>query len=285
MYIGHNIPPPGPSAPNPDYVQCPYCKRRFQEHAAERHIPFCKEQNSRIERTINNNSIINKRPKYKPPALRKRSGTGGGGVDPHNPPGASLIRKKTNFSATYTVNENGDRDYRQSPGTTIQCTRCCMLIFHDIYVYVDCEQRFVSGSGSRKSSSQVEGTASQNLPGSIPRVRKPYPPSKLAPPGVHSRMIHIKRPENVSQQENTTSRGEERGYPNHNKYHDDDEADHSHHQPINSSRAQPLRSREHGGDKNSGRRFSSLENNSDQSPIEEQRKLSALGNRKSSLQR
>lgn len=38
-----------PSEPNPDYVQCPYCKRRFQESAAERHIPFCKEQNSRLE--------------------------------------------------------------------------------------------------------------------------------------------------------------------------------------------------------------------------------------------
>ena len=38
-----------PAEPNPDYVQCPYCKRRFQESAAERHIPFCKEQNSRLE--------------------------------------------------------------------------------------------------------------------------------------------------------------------------------------------------------------------------------------------
>jgi len=34
-------PPPAPSA-NPDYIQCPYCLRRFNETAAERHIPFCK---------------------------------------------------------------------------------------------------------------------------------------------------------------------------------------------------------------------------------------------------
>lgn len=31
-----------------DYIQCPYCQRRFSENAAERHIKFCKEQASRI---------------------------------------------------------------------------------------------------------------------------------------------------------------------------------------------------------------------------------------------
>ncbi|VDO77103.1 unnamed protein product, partial [Heligmosomoides polygyrus] len=29
------------------YVQCDYCGRNFSESAAERHIPFCREQNSR----------------------------------------------------------------------------------------------------------------------------------------------------------------------------------------------------------------------------------------------
>ena len=33
---------------NPDYVQCEYCSRRFNESAAERHIPFCKEQQNRL---------------------------------------------------------------------------------------------------------------------------------------------------------------------------------------------------------------------------------------------
>ena len=46
---GGPVPSYQPSEPNPDYVQCPYCKRRFQESAAERHIPFCKEQNARLE--------------------------------------------------------------------------------------------------------------------------------------------------------------------------------------------------------------------------------------------
>ena len=37
-----DLPPPPPSE-NPDYVQCPYCMRRFNETAAERHIPKCKD--------------------------------------------------------------------------------------------------------------------------------------------------------------------------------------------------------------------------------------------------
>eukprot|EP00002_Diphylleia_rotans_P027534 TRINITY_DN5523_c0_g1_i3.p1 TRINITY_DN5523_c0_g1~~TRINITY_DN5523_c0_g1_i3.p1 ORF type:complete len:501 (+),score=91.19 TRINITY_DN5523_c0_g1_i3:71-1573(+) len=35
-----DLPPPPPSE-NPDYVQCPHCKRRFNETAAKRHIPAC----------------------------------------------------------------------------------------------------------------------------------------------------------------------------------------------------------------------------------------------------
>ena len=48
---GGPLPPPPPPAANPDYVQCPHCSRRFNEHAAERHIPFCKEQKSRLANT------------------------------------------------------------------------------------------------------------------------------------------------------------------------------------------------------------------------------------------
>lgn len=35
-----DLPPPPPSS-NPDYVQCPHCGRRFNQTAAERHIPKC----------------------------------------------------------------------------------------------------------------------------------------------------------------------------------------------------------------------------------------------------
>ena len=35
-----DLPPPPPSE-NPDYVQCPHCSRKFNQAAAERHIPKC----------------------------------------------------------------------------------------------------------------------------------------------------------------------------------------------------------------------------------------------------
>ncbi|XP_061482080.1 zinc finger C2HC domain-containing protein 1B [Rhineura floridana] len=47
MKEGRPLPPPPPPTINPDYVQCPYCMRRFNEAAAERHINFCKEQAAR----------------------------------------------------------------------------------------------------------------------------------------------------------------------------------------------------------------------------------------------
>ncbi|XP_053446590.1 zinc finger C2HC domain-containing protein 1B [Nycticebus coucang] len=44
---GRPLPPPPPPSMNPDYIQCPYCMRRFNETAAQRHINFCKDQSSR----------------------------------------------------------------------------------------------------------------------------------------------------------------------------------------------------------------------------------------------
>ncbi|XP_054424941.1 zinc finger C2HC domain-containing protein 1B [Pteronotus mesoamericanus] len=44
---GRPLPPPPPPSINPDYIQCPYCMRRFNENAASRHINFCKDQSSR----------------------------------------------------------------------------------------------------------------------------------------------------------------------------------------------------------------------------------------------
>ncbi|XP_016079390.1 PREDICTED: zinc finger C2HC domain-containing protein 1B [Miniopterus natalensis] len=47
MKEGRPLPPPPPASINPDYIQCPYCLRRFNENAASRHINFCKDQSSR----------------------------------------------------------------------------------------------------------------------------------------------------------------------------------------------------------------------------------------------
>lgn len=35
-----DLPPPPPTE-NLDYIQCPHCSRKFNQHAAERHIPKC----------------------------------------------------------------------------------------------------------------------------------------------------------------------------------------------------------------------------------------------------
>ncbi|RUS78915.1 hypothetical protein EGW08_013328, partial [Elysia chlorotica] len=47
---GGPLPPPPPPSINPDYIQCPYCSRRFNQKASERHISFCKEQQARLPR-------------------------------------------------------------------------------------------------------------------------------------------------------------------------------------------------------------------------------------------
>ncbi|NXL90402.1 ZC21C protein, partial [Alectura lathami] len=39
--------PPLPPIENPDYVACPYCRRRFAPQVAERHVPKCKNIKSR----------------------------------------------------------------------------------------------------------------------------------------------------------------------------------------------------------------------------------------------
>ncbi|NXL95006.1 ZC21B protein, partial [Alectura lathami] len=47
MQQGYPLPPPPPPSINPDYIQCPFCSRRFNEAAAQRHIKFCEEQAKR----------------------------------------------------------------------------------------------------------------------------------------------------------------------------------------------------------------------------------------------
>uniref|UniRef100_A0A3P8XVP8 Zinc finger C2HC domain-containing protein 1A n=2 Tax=Esox lucius TaxID=8010 RepID=A0A3P8XVP8_ESOLU len=49
MKEGGPLPPPPPPSYDPDYIQCPYCERRFSENAADRHLKFCKEQHARMQ--------------------------------------------------------------------------------------------------------------------------------------------------------------------------------------------------------------------------------------------
>lgn len=56
-----DLPPPPPSE-NPDYVQCPHCKRRFNQSAAERHIPKCSSfQFNKPKANVKTSTIVKKR--------------------------------------------------------------------------------------------------------------------------------------------------------------------------------------------------------------------------------
>ncbi|PIK33346.1 putative zinc finger C2HC domain-containing protein 1A [Apostichopus japonicus] len=69
MKTGAPLPTPVSQKPrvNPDYVQCPSCSRHFNESAAERHIPWCKEKSKRIGAPEKKKEQLNTRTKYKPP--------------------------------------------------------------------------------------------------------------------------------------------------------------------------------------------------------------------------
>ncbi|KAI8907859.1 hypothetical protein EDD86DRAFT_208313 [Gorgonomyces haynaldii] len=58
--------------PNPDYVTCPHCARRFNEAAAERHMPHCKEKaTAQARNQSQSKEALKKRISYKPPTPRK----------------------------------------------------------------------------------------------------------------------------------------------------------------------------------------------------------------------
>lgn len=72
MKMGGNIadlPPPPPSI-NPDYIQCPHCQRRFNEAAANRHIPQCANyQHNKPHTNLPQRNI----PKIDYPKFRKKN--------------------------------------------------------------------------------------------------------------------------------------------------------------------------------------------------------------------
>lgn len=75
MKDGGPLPPPPPPTYDPDYVQCPYCQRRFNENAADRHIKFCQEQAARMPNKgkIGDVKKTPARTQYKPPASVKKT--------------------------------------------------------------------------------------------------------------------------------------------------------------------------------------------------------------------
>ncbi|XP_010737872.3 zinc finger C2HC domain-containing protein 1A isoform X1 [Larimichthys crocea] len=77
MKDGGPLPPPPPPTYDPDYVQCPYCQRRFNENAADRHIKFCQEQAARMPNKGKAGEAKKPpaRTQFKPPASVKKPNT------------------------------------------------------------------------------------------------------------------------------------------------------------------------------------------------------------------
>lgn len=94
---GGKLPPPLPPSYDPDYIQCPYCQRRFNENAADRHINFCKEQAARISNkgkfSTDTKGKVTSRTQYKPPALKKSN-------SPGTTPGSSRLPQPSGVSKT-----------------------------------------------------------------------------------------------------------------------------------------------------------------------------------------
>ncbi|XP_030612399.1 zinc finger C2HC domain-containing protein 1A isoform X2 [Archocentrus centrarchus] len=77
MKDGGPLPPPPPPTYDPDYIQCPYCQRRFNQSAADRHIKFCQEQAARMpnKSKLGDAKKPPSRTQYKPPASVKKANT------------------------------------------------------------------------------------------------------------------------------------------------------------------------------------------------------------------
>uniref|UniRef100_A0A1A7Y482 Zinc finger C2HC domain-containing protein 1A n=1 Tax=Iconisemion striatum TaxID=60296 RepID=A0A1A7Y482_9TELE len=75
MKDGGPLPPPPPPSYDPDYIQCPYCQRRFNESAADRHIKFCQEQAARMpnKNKLGEAKKTPGRTQYKPAPVKKVS--------------------------------------------------------------------------------------------------------------------------------------------------------------------------------------------------------------------
>ncbi|XP_073186860.1 zinc finger C2HC domain-containing protein 1A isoform X3 [Lepidochelys kempii] len=94
---GGKLPPPPPPSYDPDYIQCPYCQRRFNENAADRHINFCKEQAARISNkgklSADAKGKLPARTQYKPATVKKAPSAG-------STPSSSRLPQPTNVSKT-----------------------------------------------------------------------------------------------------------------------------------------------------------------------------------------
>ncbi|XP_040442437.1 zinc finger C2HC domain-containing protein 1A isoform X2 [Falco naumanni] len=112
---GGKLPPPPPPSYDPDYIQCPYCQRRFNENAADRHINFCKEQAARITNkgklAADTKGKLPARTQYKPAAVKKMPSGG-------SAPAAAASRLPQPSSVSKTVVGASSSKALSSPGSS-----------------------------------------------------------------------------------------------------------------------------------------------------------------------
>ncbi|KAI6226915.1 hypothetical protein M3Y95_00671600 [Aphelenchoides besseyi] len=90
LKTGKPLPPPPRTSVPSDYVRCDYCGRNFNQTAAERHIPFCKEQHGRRGTTIQQRSnSVGRVPTTKSLRSQSRSGSSRTQSREHSPNGRS----------------------------------------------------------------------------------------------------------------------------------------------------------------------------------------------------
>ncbi|XP_061569595.1 zinc finger C2HC domain-containing protein 1A isoform X2 [Cololabis saira] len=94
MKDGGPLPPPPPPTYDPDYVQCPYCDRRFNQGAADRHIKFCQEQAARMPNKgkLGDTKKSPGRTQYKP-LVKKASSSPASAI----PPATSRLPQRSAF--------------------------------------------------------------------------------------------------------------------------------------------------------------------------------------------
>ncbi|KAI6243724.1 hypothetical protein M3Y99_00035700 [Aphelenchoides fujianensis] len=88
LKTGGPLPPPPKSHVPSDYVRCNYCGRNFNQTAAERHIPFCKEQHTKRGATVQQRSnSVGRVPTSKSLRSQSRGGSSRNQSRDHSPPG------------------------------------------------------------------------------------------------------------------------------------------------------------------------------------------------------
>ncbi|KAJ7413821.1 Zinc finger C2HC domain-containing protein 1A [Willisornis vidua] len=117
---GGKLPPPPPPSYDPDYIQCPYCQRRFNENAADRHINFCKEQAARITNkgklAADTRGKLPTRTQYKPAAVKKMPSVGS------TPSPSSRLPQPSGVSKTVGVSSSKALSSCGSSGSKIQAS-------------------------------------------------------------------------------------------------------------------------------------------------------------------